>query len=107
MLGATDQQEVGEIRKMLQQINAPNESEINKWIKRDEDHLTVDNGDRSYEENEVSRDALKIKHVKAIGSFFTCIQWAEENEVDLNSLTVLRILRQRFMKAKHIFLYKL
>ena len=76
-------QEVGEIRNMLQQINnsehAPNKSGIAELTEGEEDYLTVDNGDRSYEENEVSRDALKIKHEEDIGSFFT-----------------LRILRQRY-----------
>lgn len=104
MLGDNDQQEVKEIGNMLQQINnsenAPNESEIAEWIEGDKDHLTVDSDDGSSEGNEVPRDALKIKHEEAIGSFSTCIQWAEENGVDLNSLTILRMLRQRAMEAK-------
>lgn len=104
LLGDNDQQEVGEIGNMLQQINnsehAPNESEIAEWIDGDEDHLAVDSGNGSSEENEVPRDALKIKHEEAIRSFSTCIQWSDENGVDLNSLTILRMLRQRAMEAK-------
>nr|XP_022920131.1 tigger transposable element-derived protein 2-like [Onthophagus taurus] len=97
------EQELKEIGAMLQQINNdhhPSQSEVNDWIVSDKDHVSLDSdGSSLHEDADTNENELKVKHENAIKSF-TCIQWAEENAVDLNTVTTLRILRQRAMKFK-------
>lgn len=102
----SDRQEFAEIGNMLQQINSdnylPNEADIKNWISGDEEHLPLDNDnlgdDNLSPDEEVATD--KVKHDEAIMSFNTCIQWAEENRVELCNLIILRRLRQCAMVAK-------
>lgn len=96
-------QELTEIGVMLQTINTdnhqPSQSEINTWLVGDDDRLPLYTDDSSSDE-EVMNDEQKVKHEDAIKNFSTCIKWAEENKVELDSLTILRTLRQRAMEAK-------
>lgn len=99
-----DRREIAEISNMLRNVNIENnqltESEISEWIVGDEEHLPL-HSDESDSEEEVVRIEPKVKHDEAIRCFGTCIQWAEENGAELNALSILRMLRQRAMEAKH------
>lgn len=97
-----DEREIAEINNMLQKVSSENsqltESEIREWIVGDE-HLPL-HSDEGDSEEKVVRIQPKVKY-EAICCFSTCIQWAEENDVELNALSMLRMLQQRAMQAKH------
>lgn len=99
-----ERQEFVELGNMLRRINddnyLPEETEIDEWIVGDEERLPLDSDDSFTSDEKASKDELRIKHEEAIKSFSTCIRWAVENKVELNSLTNLRMLRQRAMEAK-------
>lgn len=56
--------------------------------------------DESDPEEDVVRIDPTVKHNEAIHCFGTCIQWAGKNSTDLNSLSILRVMRESVMQAK-------
>ncbi|GJQ78141.1 hypothetical protein Trydic_g2477 [Trypoxylus dichotomus] len=83
LLSEKNQQELTEIRSMLQQISSDNhqlnETELNEWIDGDDDLLRL-HSDDSVSNDEMVIDEPKMKHEEAIGNFNT-LKWSEDNEI--------------------------
>ncbi|KAK9693962.1 hypothetical protein QE152_g33839 [Popillia japonica] len=77
VLSEDNQQELCQIRNILQQISSNNcqhyESELNKWIDEDEKLLPLHSND-SVSIDERVIDESNVKHEEAISSFNNCIK---------------------------------
>lgn len=104
LLSEDNQQELTEIRNILQQISSDNhqhyETELNERIDGGNDLLPL-HSDDSVSNDKTVIDELKVKHEKAISSFNTFTKWAEENGQELGTLYALRLMRERAMEATH------
>ena len=90
--------DVNDIVSMLNNIEAVEtpftDLEVHEWIDADSEFLNTSVSDDSDEYGNECRQKKIVKHEDAISSFNICLQWAEENDVDLVGLITLRRLRE-------------
>lgn len=92
--------DVNDIARMLDEFetqkNPFTRLEVDEWIDADEELLPVTVSDDSGDDDIVTnpREKNVVKHQDAINSFNVCLQWAEENNVELAALISLRNLRE-------------
>lgn len=79
------------------------QSEICECIDAMEEHLPIHSDEGDPEEDVVRRDPT-VKHNEAIHCFGTCVQWAGKNSNDWNSLSILRMMRERAMQVKQYYI---
>lgn len=74
--------------------------DVNQWIEDDtcEVFLDEDEDEEINEllENDIPADeGVKIKHCDVIKSFDVCIQWGQENNIDISKTLILRELQEQ------------
>ncbi|KAK9693523.1 CENP-B N-terminal DNA-binding domain [Popillia japonica] len=90
--------DVNDIVSMLNNIGAVEtpftDLEVHEWIDTDSKFLNSSVSDDSDEYGNECRQKNFVKHQDAVNSFNICLQWEEENNVDLVGLITLRRLRE-------------
>lgn len=116
LISIDDLREINELTELINKLNRSDvpimNSEVECWargneeipldceILSDEDIIAKISGQIHSGDDEDENSVTKVSTKDAINSFNLCLQWAEENELDLQEILLLRKIRSKAIEIK-------